>query len=150
MSASCWCCDVDEAGRVVQPEVLSMARTSGLKEHRTWQDWVLLGLGIVIGLSPWIAGQTADQGALICSAVIGVLVVLLAQFELVGLRRSHEFAQLACGAALMIAPLVLGYAAAATLKYWHYALGALVGLLAVLELWQDWTLSDEELAKRQS
>jgi hypothetical protein len=30
---------------------------------------------------------------------------------------------------------------------WHFVLGALVALLAVVELWQDWNLSDKELAQ---
>jgi hypothetical protein len=33
------------------------------------------------------------------------------------------------------------------LQYWHFGLGAVVVLLAVLELWQDWNLSDEEFAR---
>jgi hypothetical protein len=31
--------------------------------------------------------------------------------------------------------------------YWHFVLGAIVVLLAAVELWQDWRLSDQELAR---
>ena len=26
--------------------------------HRTWEDWFGIVLGVLIGLSPWLAGQT--------------------------------------------------------------------------------------------
>jgi hypothetical protein len=32
------------------------------------------------------------------------------------------------------------------LRYWHFALGAAVALIAAPALWQDWKLSDKELA----
>jgi hypothetical protein len=48
---------------------------------------------------------------------------------------------------LIVSPFIFGYAEAGTLRYWHFVLGALVALLAVVELWQDWKLSDEELAQ---
>jgi len=47
---------------------------------------------------------------------------------------------------LIASPFVFGYADAGTLRYWHFVLGFAVVLLAVLELRQDWELSDDELA----
>lgn len=29
--------------------------------HRTWEDWFGIVLGVLIGLSPWLAGQTDNQ-----------------------------------------------------------------------------------------
>lgn len=124
-----------------------MARASFLKEHRTWEDYAGVGLGILIGLSPWFAGQTVDQGVLFISMVVGLLVMTLAQFELVGLNRWGEIAELACGLVLVALPFIAGYAASGELRYWHFALGAVVALFALLELWQDWKLSDDDLAK---
>jgi hypothetical protein len=124
-----------------------MARKIGLAVHRSWEDWALLGLGILIILSPWIVGQTSIQSVLIASTLIGLGVMILAQFELVGLRRSQEFAQLVFGAGLIALPFVLGYDATGLLRVWHFALGLLVALLAVFELWQDWQLDDDELTK---
>ena len=86
------------------------ARMSWLKEHRTWEDWVGLGLGVLIVLSPWIATPSAGQGAPIIAVAIGFLVTLLAQLELVALRRWHEVAEVACGVALIASPVMLGYA----------------------------------------
>ena len=33
------------------------------------------------------------------------------------------------------------------LRFWHSSLGGLVVLLATLQLWQDWNLSDHDLAQ---
>jgi len=51
-----------------------------------------------------------------------------------------------CGLWLIASPFVFGYADAGTLRYWHVVLGIAVVLLAVLELRQDWELSDADLA----
>ena len=46
----------------------------------------------------------------------------------------------------MASPFVLGYAGDEMLRAWHIALGAIVALLGALQLWQDWRLSDQDLA----
>jgi SPW repeat len=124
-----------------------MGRVSYLKKHRTWEDWAGIGLGILIGLSPWIAGPGDDRRVLFITAALGLLVMMLAQFELVSLHRSLEAAELACGLALIALPFILGYASSGQLRIWHFVLGVLVAALALLELWQGWSQSDEEMAK---
>jgi hypothetical protein len=47
----------------------------------------------------------------------------------------------------MASPFVFGYAGGGEmLMIWHLAVGGIVVLLAILELWQDWTKSDRDLA----
>ena len=120
-----------------------------LDAHRTWQDWVALGLGILIGLAPWLARETADRAIVLNAALIGVLVLVLAEIELVKLRRWPEIGQLACGLWQTASPYVFGYAGTGQLRYWHFMLGVLVALLAALELWQDRRLKEEELTERE-
>src|ERR687895_492411 len=117
-----------------------------LDAHRTWQDWVVLGLGVLIDLAPWLTGETSERAVVVNAALIGVLVVVLAEIELVKLRRWPEIGQLVCGLWQTASPYVFGYARAGQLRYWHFALGALVALLAALELWQDRRLKAEEVA----
>jgi SPW repeat-containing protein len=124
-----------------------MAITDFLKSHRTWEDYVGIFLGVLIGLTPHIAGETSEQAVLLNSIAVGVLVLLLATFELVHLRRAEEIEEFLCGAWLMASPFVFGYAETGQLRWWHFSLGALVAILALFELWQDWRLSDKELAK---
>ena len=120
-----------------------------LKKHRTWQDWLGVALGISAGASPWAVGETSDEAVVLNAAQVGLLILGLAAFELVDLHRWEEMAQLACGTWLSVSPFVLGYADGGNLRHWHFVLGALVVLLAVLELWQDWRFSDAELARRR-
>ncbi len=115
--------------------------------HLTWQDWFGVALGVLIGLSPWLAGQTDNQVVMWITIAVGIWVVQFAGLQLVDLERSEEAGLMVCGLWLIASPFVLGYSDSGTLLYWHYALGSIVVLLAVLELWQDWKLSDKELAK---
>ena len=67
-----------------------------------------------------------------------------------GLQRWEEAGEIACGLWLIVSPFIFGYAEAGALSYWHFVLGAaIVVLLAVLELWQNWKLSDEQAALRR-
>jgi hypothetical protein len=72
---------------------------------------------------------------------------LLAQFEYARLRRWHEVVQVLLGFWLAASPFIFGYAADGVLRFWHLILGALTVMLAGVELWQDWNLTDEELAQ---
>ena len=112
--------------------------------HREWEDWASMLLGVLIGLSPWLAGVTVDGLVVWNAIVMGALVVGLGALELVSLRRWEEAGEIACGLWLIVSPFIFGYGGA--VSYWHYGLGAAVALLAVLELWQDWPLDDEALA----
>lgn len=114
-----------------------MATGSFLKNPRTWEDWLGGGLGVAVGVSPWAAGETSHEAAVLNAAQMGVLVLGLAVFELVDLRRWGEIGQLACGIWLTASPFVFGYADAGHLRYWHFVLGPLLTMLALLELWQD-------------
>ena len=114
--------------------------------HRKWEDWLGMLLGVLIALSPWFAGQAAGELAVLNAVAVGAVVLLLAESELVDLHRWEETLELLCGLWLIVAPFVLGYTWAA-LSTWHFALGGIVTLLAAIELWQDWTLSDKQLVE---
>jgi hypothetical protein len=115
--------------------------------HRTWEDWAGMLLGVLIGLSPWLTGQQDDAWVMWNATLVGLAVLALAAVELADLHCWEEVGQLACGLWLIASPYVFGYADGGALMFWHFALGAAVVLLAALELWQDWSLSDQELAR---
>jgi hypothetical protein len=125
----------------------TMAGIHFLKVHRSWEDWVGIVLGLLIGMSPWFAGQV-DQSLMLNAFAVGAAVFMLAQFELVDLHRWEETGEILCGLWLIASPFVFGYAEAGALATWHFALGGIVVLLAVFELWQDWALTDEELVQQ--
>ena len=114
--------------------------------HYGWEDCVSMALGALIVLTSWLIGDGASQTAAINAVIIGFFVLALGAAEVVDLRRWEESLETACGLWLIASPFVFGYANAGTLRYWHFALGIAVVLLAVLELRQDWELSDVELS----
>ena len=124
-----------------------MGESRLFKVHRTGEDGAGMVLGVLIGLSPWLAGQQDNQVVMWNAIIVGALVLGLAALELASLQRWEEVGEIACGLWLVASPFFFGYAEAGLLRYWHFVLGATVVLLAVLELWQDWKLTDRELAK---
>jgi hypothetical protein len=54
--------------------------------------------------------------------------------------------EIALGFWLIASPFIFGYSGDEMLRFWHIALGAVAVLLGALQLWQDWRLSDQELA----
>jgi hypothetical protein len=117
-----------------------------LSIHRTWEEWCGMALGVMILLSPWF-GERPDNGAVTVNALlIGILVFGLAQLEYLSLHRWEEAGAFVLGIWLIASPFIFDYGGADTLRAWHFVLGGAVVVLAVLELWQDWMKSDQELA----
>jgi hypothetical protein len=123
--------------------------------HRPWEDWFGMLLGGVIVVSPWFPFQSshetmdAERSWMILNTfVVGMLVFGLAQLEYVALQRWEEVAEIALGFWLVASPLIFGYSGDDMLKIWHASLGVVVVLLGALQLWQDWRLSEQELANR--
>lgn len=114
-----------------------MAMRDVLKTHRTWEDYLGLILAVAVGLSPWFREEALPRAAYANAAVIGVTLLLLAQFELIRTRYWEELAELACGAWLIASPFLLRYAGAGDLRVLQWILGIAVAALAVLEYWQS-------------
>jgi O-antigen/teichoic acid export membrane protein len=114
--------------------------------HRTWEDYAGIILGVLIGLSPWLTGDQAKLLPMGNAIVVGVMVLALATFELVDLNRSEEVGEIVLALWLIGSPFILHYVES-QLAIWHFVLGAAVGLLAILELWQDWSLTERELIR---
>jgi len=119
-----------------------MAIRDFLKTHRTWEDAIGLWLGLVIGLSPWFYDEPSVPAVVVNSGATGLAVLALAQLEIVHLRRWEEIAELACGLWLSASPFIFDYFHQDRLRFWHWALGALVLAITIFELWQDWKRPD--------
>jgi hypothetical protein len=122
--------------------------------HRTWEDWLGMLLGLLIVLSPWFPTQAshevvdADRSYVILNTfVVGMIVFGLAQLEYVSLQRWEEVAGIVFGLWLIASPYMFGYSGDGMLRFYHSTLGSLVLLLAALQLWQDWDLSDQDMLK---
>jgi hypothetical protein len=118
--------------------------------HYVWEDCVSMGLGALIVLTSWMIGDVVSQTVAINATIVGILVLALGASEFLDLRRWEEGLETACGLWLIASPFIFGYADAGMLRYWHFVLGAAIVLLAVLELRQDWKLSNAELARHSA
>ncbi len=125
-----------------------MSRIGFFNVHRSWEDWLSMLVGVLIGFSPWLAGQPDNPAVLGNALVVGLFVFGLAELTYVSLTRWEEIGEIACGLWLIASPFTFGYAESGALRYWHFLLGAAVVVLAALELWQDWKLSGKELAQQ--
>lgn len=132
-----------------------MARIRIFNVHPTWEDWIAISLGVMIAVSPWPGHSRDWLGCVVITAAmwnamfVGFVVCALNIFELFYLHRWEEVGEIACGVWLMASPYIFGYAGAGMLQYAHVGLGAAVVLLAAIELWQDWNLSDQQLGRRR-
>jgi hypothetical protein len=116
--------------------------------HKTWEEWCGMVLGVLIVLSPWFTTQP-DHTAVVANAlIVGILVFGLSQLEYLSLQRWEEAGAFVLGIWLIVSPFIFDYTGADALRTWHFVLGGLVTALAILQLWQDWLLSDQELAQR--
>jgi len=111
-----------------------MARTGFLRSHRTWEDWLGIGLGILILLAPWICDEADHRPAVINATLAGLAVMVLAELDLVAFRRWTEIAMIACGVWVALSPAVLDYGG--DLAVWHLLAGVAVASLGALELYQ--------------
>jgi hypothetical protein len=86
------------------------------------------------------------QSVVLNALIVGLIVCAVAALEMLALERWEEAIGFACGIWMIASPFVFGYADAGMLRYWHFALGALVAIFAAMEFWQD-TTSAEGTAK---
>lgn len=123
-----------------------------LKTHRTWEDWCGMLVGALIVASPWFPAQdqsaiAGNQTAVLNTVAIGLVVFGISQLEYVALQRWQEVATILVGLWLIASPYVIGYSSDGFLSIYHTSLGAVVVLLGIFLLWQDWDLSDQDMLK---
>jgi hypothetical protein len=106
-----------------------------LTTHRSWEDWLLLALGALILLSPSFSERGYHGPPAANAFIVGLVMIFVAELEIVARSRWEEIINLICGAWIVAAPLVLNYGD--RLRSWHFGLGGLVVIITIVELWQD-------------
>ena len=122
-----------------------------LNTHRTWEDWCGMLLGALIAASPWFPIQdritTGHETMVLNTVAVGLVVFGLSQLEYVALQRWEEVTTILIGLWLIASPYVMGYSGDGFLRIYHTGLGAVLVLLGVLQLWQDWDQTDQDMLK---
>jgi hypothetical protein len=102
--------------------------------NREWNDWLGILFGIATALAPWIVEEVSNSPAIVNAAIAGLIIMLLAEADLVNFRRWIEASQLACGIWVAASPFVFAYAESGSLRFWHFVLGLAVAGLSIFEL----------------
>ena len=108
-----------------------------LGAHRHLEDWLSAVVGCLIIISPWVAGGSDSQFAVLNALVVGLAVISVALLELSALQRWEEWIELALGLWLTASPSTFGYERLGSLTAMHVVFGIVVAMLACFELWQD-------------
>jgi len=97
-------------------------------------DVANLILGAILLFSPWIFGF--ESGHLSQNAVIsGIVIAILAIAALAAFAVWEEWLNLIVGLWVLVSPWVLGFAGNRTAMTVHVIIGALVAILAAVEIW---------------
>lgn len=105
-----------------------------------WKTMILgsqLVLGLVLLLTPWLVGFTAEAVAAWSAWITGGVIALVAAAALAGHAYAGSWANLVLGVWSFAAPWILGFAALAGALWSHVAIGVLVALAAATELWME-------------
>ncbi len=108
-----------------------------LKTHRGWEDWVSVVLGGLLLLTPALVPGEMPPPVLFSALFVGVVIMAMALFEIMLKGRWEEIIQFVLGVWLAVSVLILDYGIASEMRALHFAIGALVALLAAFEFWQD-------------
>ncbi len=96
-----------------------------------WQDTVNFVLGGWLIVSPWILGYAAQQVPTNNAVVVGVIIAVAAAAALYAFQVWEEWVNAALAAWLIVSPWVLGFGTDQAAAWNQYAVGVLVGVLAL-------------------
>ena len=71
---------------IIGGAVIAIMAVAAFMRLLEWEEWINLVAGLCVAASPWLIGFTAVAGATWTHNIIGVLVALLAAFEIWRMR----------------------------------------------------------------
>jgi len=98
---------------------------------RRWQDWVVVGLGVVLFVTPFVFGETAQTVAASTAYALGVLVALAGLLN-AAMREAGglELIPAILAVILFVSPWVFGFTAVTALAWSAWIIAILVVLAA--------------------
>jgi hypothetical protein len=106
-------------------------------ETRRWADWVNMAFGLLLAVSPWLLQFTGLEGATLNAVIIGGLVCALSALALTLRDRWEAYISGLLGFWAMLSPWLIGFTAYDIAMLAHIGLGALVVVVAAIEVWQS-------------
>jgi SPW repeat len=99
------------------------------------QDWIKLGVGAALFVSPWLLQFTDLIDASRSAWITGLVIVILSASALLTLKPWEEWHDVAIGAWMLAAPVILGFTMVPEALGVHLILGAVLILAAGWEIW---------------
>ena len=123
-----------------------MTEFRNVDTHPVWQDLMGIGLGAAVVLSPYFTGDDTSITVQLATTFFGLVMLVAAVAVRLQVfsgteepaREWEGFLLSISGAALAALPFILGYAGNGSLRFWHFGLGGIVFLLAMLEMRRDY------------
>ncbi len=112
------------------PKIRGRAQeVAAMTTWRRWQDWVVVALGVILFVTPFVFGETAQTAAAYTAYVLGVLIALggllnAAMREAGGL----EIIPAVLAVILFVSPFAFGFTAVTALAWSAYIIAILVVL----------------------
>ncbi len=119
------------------PDHLPPRATVRSRDVRRWQDWANMVFGLLLAISPWLLRFTGLEGATLNAVIIGGLICALSALALTLLDRWEAYISGLLGIWAMLSPWLLGFTGYNAAMLAHLGLGALVVVVAVIEIWQS-------------
>jgi hypothetical protein len=116
-------------------EVCMAMGTSMRSDERNVQDWINLVCAALLFISPWTLRFSGDLTAARTAWVGGIVIGAMAIAALVQFAEWEEWVALVVGVLVVISPWVLGFAAVHAALWTCVALGLIVALASISEIW---------------
>src|SRR6202165_4085538 len=114
------------------PKVRGRAQEdAAMTTWRRWQDWVVVGLGVVMFLTPLVFGETAQTVAASTAYVMGVVIALAGLLN-AAMRQAGglELIPAVLAVILFVSPWAFGFTAVTALAWSAWIIAIVVALAA--------------------
>ena len=105
-------------------------------DRKSALDWICMGVGALLLISPLALGYGSDKPAQWHAVILGIVIGALSIHSLVKIAEWEEWARLAAGAWVIVAPWVLGFTSVAAATWANVVLGAVTTLCSAWRVWE--------------
>jgi drug/metabolite transporter (DMT)-like permease len=98
---------------------------------RRWQDWVVVALGVILFVTPFVFGETSQTVAASSAYVLGVLIALAGLLNAAARQAAGlEIIPVVLAVILFVIPFAFGFASVTSLAWSAWIIAILVALVA--------------------
>ena len=115
-----------------------------LKAGRTVANLACAAAGLLLAISPWLAGFTSEAVASSNAVLCGLLMISFTAATILQVRDWRSWMNLVPGVWVLLSPWILGFATHMAAGAIHFLIGLIVSIVSWLELCTTETLCLED------